>query len=235
MSRRTGRWPLTAGLTLTLAVITLVVLFGQLGVDSTFDLLADMERRVALRFWPVMASFVVTFAILSAIALPIGSLFCLVAGYLFGISLGFMASLVGSMAGATLTFYLVRSMGGARLRERLAQGRIDRLLKLLERDATWYLIVLRIVPIAPFFVINAAAALAWISAPRFFLATLTGLIPTTLIYAAVGNGLGSLVEARSMMGPALLLQPSIGLPLLGLVGLIMASFLAHRLIRRPEP
>lgn len=235
MSRRTGRWPLTAGLTLTLAVITLVVLFGQLGVDSTFDLLADMERRVALRFWPVMASFVVTFAILSAIALPIGSLFCLVAGYLFGISLGFMASLVGSMAGATLTFYLVRSMGGARLRERLAQGRIDRLLKLLERDATWYLIVLRIVPIAPFFVINAAAALAWISAPRFFLATLAGLIPTTLIYAAVGNGLGSLVEARSMMGPALLLQPSIGLPLLGLVGLIMASFLAHRLIRRPEP
>jgi uncharacterized membrane protein YdjX (TVP38/TMEM64 family) len=235
MTRQSGRWPLTAGLTLTIAVVVFVVLFGQIGVDSTFDLLAEMERRVALHFWPVMVSFVVAFAILAAIALPIGSLFCLVGGYLFGITPGFLASLVGSMAGATLTFYLVRLMGGARLRERLSQGRIDRLLKLLERDATWYLVMLRIVPIAPFFFINAAAALARISGPRFFLATLAGLIPTTLIYAAVGNGLGSLLEARSMMGPDLLLQPSIGLPLLGLVALILASFLAHRIIRRPEP
>ena len=235
MTYRLGRWPLTAGLTLTLAVVILIVLFGQMGVDSTFDLLTEMEQRVARRFWLVLASFVLTFALLSAVALPIGSLFCLVGGYLFGITPGFAASLIGSMAGATLTFFLVRSMGAARLRERLSQSRIDRLLKLLERDATWYLIVLRIVPVAPFFVINAAAALAWISGPRFILATLAGLIPTTLIYAAVGNGLGSLVEARRMMGPELLLQPSIGLPLLGLVGLIAASFLAHRIIRRPEP
>jgi len=235
MTRRFRRWPLTAGLTLTVGVVVMVVLFGQMGVDSTFDLLADMEQRVARRFWPVMGSFVVAFALLSAVALPIGSLFCLVAGYLFGITLGFAASLTGSMIGAMLTFFLVRSMGGARLRERLAHSRIDRLLTLLERDATWYLVMLRIVPIAPFFVINAAAALAWISGLRFFLATLAGLIPTTLIYAAVGNGLGSLVEARSMMGPSLLLRPSIGLPLLGLVALILASFLAHRIIRKPEP
>jgi len=235
MTHRQGRWPLTAGLTLTVAVVVLVVLFGQMGVDSTFDLLIEMEQRVARRFWPVMASFIVAFALLSAVALPIGSLFCLVAGYLFGISLGFVAALIGSMAGAVLTFYLVRWIGGTRLRARLAPSRIDRLLQLLERDATWYLIVLRIVPIAPFFVINAAAALAWISGPRFFLATLAGLIPTTLVYAAVGNGLGSLMEARSMMGPELLLRPSIGLPLLGLVVLILASLLAHRIMRRPEP
>jgi len=229
------RWPLTSGFILMLVVAAIILGFGAWGLEPVIELLLTIDTLIQAHFFTALAIYIGSFIVLASLAVPIGSLYCLTAGYLFGIPIGAAAALLSSMMAATLSFLMVRHFGDHGLRQRLERGRIAPLLAILERDATWYLIVLRIVPIAPFFVINAAAALAWISGPRFFLATLAGLIPTTLVYAAVGNGLGSLMEARSMMGPELLLRPSIGLPLLGLVVLILASLLAHRIMRRPEP
>lgn len=230
MSNPLRRWPLTTGMLITLIALALVLILGALGVEQVFGLLETMESAIERHFLLILGLFIASFALLAVLALPIGSLYCLAAGYLFGTWLGSAAALIGASIGAAATFALVRRFGGLGVRQRLAQSRVEPLLKLLERDATWYLILFRIIPLAPFFVVNAAAGMTRISAWHFNLATLAGLVPTTIIYAAVGNGLGSMLDARDLAGPELLLQPAIGLPLLALVALIVVSFLVQRRI-----
>ena len=223
-----NRLPLTAGLLLGVIFIAAVVALVGLGQDWVFELLALVEAGKREHMVAMTLAYVLAFAVLSTLTLPVGTLFCLAAGYLFGIPFGFLAAMTGALLGASLTFVLVRRFGGTRIRRQLAAGRAAPWLAALEKDATWYLILLRIVPVAPYFAVNAAAAVTGIGSTHFLLATTIGLIPTTIVYAAVGSGLESLVEARDMLGRELLMQPEIGLPLLGLVSILITSWLIRR-------
>jgi uncharacterized membrane protein YdjX (TVP38/TMEM64 family) len=222
------RLPLTAGLLLGMVFIAAVVALVGTGQDWLFDFLALVEEGKREHYAAMMLAYVIAFAVLATLTLPVGTLFCLAAGYLFGMPTGFALALTGALISASLTFFLVRRFGGRKVRENLARGRTAPWLRSLERDATWYLILLRIVPVAPYFAVNAAAAVTGIGIVHFLVATAVGLVPTTIVYAAIGAGLGSLVEARDMLGPDILLQPEIGLPLLALVAIIVASWVIRR-------
>jgi|GEM_PF-661454 len=226
------RWPLTSGFILMLVVAAIILGFGAWGLEPVIELLLTIDTLIQAHFFTALAIYIGSFIVLASLAVPIGSLYCLTAGYLFGIPIGAAAALLSSMMAATLSFLMVRHFGDHGLRQRLERGRIAPLLAILERDATWYLVLLRVVPIAPFFIINAAAALTRISARHFHVATTAGLIPTTLIYASLGGGIGSVLQARDMMGPGILLEPAIALPLAGLTLLILASWAVKRRLNR---
>jgi len=217
-----------AGPMLVLAVAAVLIALAWLGIDHVFNLLLWMEQLIERYFWLSLLLFSLSFAGLVVVTLPVGSLFCVVGGYFFGVGLGAAAALIGASLGATLTFLMVRYGGGRKLRERVHEGRMQELLLMLERDATWYLILLRIIPVAPFFLVNATAGLTRIGYLQFSLATLAGLAPTTLIYASIGNGLGSILQARERAGPALLLAPEVAVPLAILVLIIILSYFARR-------
>ncbi len=221
-------WRLTAGIAAILLVVAVVVVLGRLGIDPVLEQLASLESMVKARFWLALVTFIAAFLLLSLVALPVGTLFCLTGGYLFGTWLGAAASLFAASLAAIVTVVLVRRFGGRLLRRRLARSRIEPWVKRIERDAEWYVALSRIVPVAPFFVVNAAAGMSQMPVWRFSVASTLGLVPITLIYAAVGNGLGSMLEARDMMGPDLLLEPQIGLPLAALVVLIVSSWVLKR-------
>ena len=206
-----------------------------MGIDYVFNLLVWMDQMIERYFWGSLLIFSLSFAGLVMVTLPIGSLFCIAGGYFFGMWLGAAAALLGGGLGASLTFLMVRYGGGRKLREQVHKGRTQDLLLMLERDATWYLILLRIVPVAPFFLVNAAAGMARIGYLQFSLATLVGLIPTTLIYASIGQGLGSILQAQEHVGPGLFLRPEVGLPLAVLVLIILLSYgVRRRLIRNRD-
>lgn len=220
---------------LMLALIFIATVLALLGPNSQWlmELLAAIEQGKREHRLAMLMVYIAAFALLATLTLPVGTLFCLAAGYLFGIVQGFLAALIGALLAAALTFILMRHFGGRRLRAQMDYSRMAPWLRALERDATWYLVLLRIVPVAPYFAVNAAAAVTRIGLLHFIAATAAGLVPITLVYAAVGAGLGSLVEARTMLGPGLLMRPEIGLPLLGLVALIMAGWLARRRLTPP--
>ncbi len=226
------RWPLTSGLVLMQAVAMVILGFGLWGLEPVTRLLLDVDDLIQAHFWVALAIFMISFIILATLAMPIGSLYCLTAGYLFGIPIGAAAALICSVVAAGLSFIMVRHFSDQGLRQRLEEGRLAGLLVILERDANWYLVLLRIVPIAPFFLINAAAAITRISGRHFHLATLAGLIPTTVIYASLGSGIGSILDAPELMGPEILLRPEVGLPIVALTALIIVSWAVKRRLSR---
>ena len=62
----------------------------------------------------------------------------------------------------------------------------------------------------------------------YVLATLIGILPGTVVFASVGNGLGHLFESGGTPDFAILLEPQILLPMLALAALSLAPVLYRR-------
>lgn len=223
-------WGLTAILLGTSAVGAWM-LTGE-NIDGLLALLERLEFRSEFRPFSTAVVFVAIFALTTALTLPTATLLCIAAGYLFGTFAGSMVSLAGALGGALITFVSVRFIAGERVRNFFLRGRAQRLVHLLERDAFFYLFVLRIVPVAPFFAINAAGAMIRISAGRYLLATALGLAPIVLVYASVGAGLDTIVDAGRFSGPEVLLRPRVLVPMAALVALLLVGVLARSIILR---
>ncbi len=219
----------TAALTISV-VLAFTVALTDFGQESVLRLVGQLEGLVARHFWAGVMFYILAFGVLITLTLPTATAFTIAGGFLFGAWTGSAAALAGMTLGAAMTFGLVRRF---RVREDsafLRQGRAQALFELIDRNAVFYVALLRIVPVAPCFAVNAGAAITRIDFPRYFIASLVGLTPSAIVYAGVGAGLETLLQARRVMSPAIMLEPRIGLPMLGVVLLIGASWmLRHRL------
>ncbi len=186
-------------------------------------LIEQLESRAQARPWITAVYVVAIIAVTTSLTLPSATLLCLISGYLFGTFIGALIALAGMLAGALITFLAVRFVVRERMRSWIARGRRKRLLDLIERDSFYYLVAFRIIPVAPYFAINAAGAMIRITLQRFMIATTLGLIPIIVIYTSLGAGVETLVQARQLSGPQVLAQPAIAIPLMALLLLLLAG------------
>lgn len=222
------------GLTVLLVGATAVgawVLSGE-NIDGLLALIERLEYRSEFRPLSTAAVFVLIFALTCGLTLPTATLLCLAAGYLFGVMTGSIVSMLGALGGALMTFAGMRFIAGERVRNFLLRGKTRSLVHLLERDAFFYLMALRVVPVAPFFAINAAGAMIRISTRRFLLATALGLTPLVLVYVSVGAGLETLLEGGRVNGTDVLLRPRVLVPLLALLLVLVIGVFARRMVLR---
>jgi uncharacterized membrane protein YdjX (TVP38/TMEM64 family) len=96
-----------------------------------------------------------------------------------------------------------------------------------------YLLVLRLVPIFPFFIINLVPAFLGVPLSTFILGTFLGIIPGTFVYATVGAGLGSVFDAGGTFSLRGVLTPQIvtalvGLAVLALIPVVYKKLTAQR-------
>jgi len=207
------------------------ILSGE-NIDGLLAIIERLEYRSEFRPLSTAMVFGLIFALTTGLTLPTATLLCIAAGYLFGTLIGGIVSMIGALGGALITFVGIRFIAGERVRKFLLSGRTRRLVHLLERDAFFYLLALRVVPVAPFFAINAAGAMIRISTRRFLLATALGLVPIVLVYVSVGTGLETLFEAGRVSGPEVLLRPRVLVPLLALLLVLVLGILARSVVLR---
>ena len=203
----------------------------------TLDLLA--ERRDALRFKVAdhylltLAGFMIAYIAAVAFSFPAASVLTIGAGFLFGWIVGGCAVVISATIGATLVFLAARSAFGDSLCARLG-GKAEAFAAGFERDAFSYLLVLRIAPIFPFFLVNIAPAIFNVRLGSFVGATLLGIIPGTFAYAFLGDGIDDLLLAARETGTTISLRdivnPKITLAfvLLAIVAAIPAILKARR-------
>jgi uncharacterized membrane protein YdjX (TVP38/TMEM64 family) len=95
-----------------------------------------------------------------------------------------------------------------------------------------YMLVLRLVPVFPFWLINLAPAFLGVRTATFVGGTFFGIIPGALVFAGVGTGLGAILDRGGTPDGSALLQPQVILPIVGLALLSLLPVLVKRL-RRP--
>jgi uncharacterized membrane protein YdjX (TVP38/TMEM64 family) len=169
----------------------------------TLDFLAD--SRLALKAFvstnPVAAplGFTLLYAIAVAFSFPAASVLTIFSGFLFGWLFGGVLAIIGATVGATVLFLAARTAFGGFLKAR-AGGAAARLSQGFERDAFSYLLVLRIAPFIPFFVVNIAPAVFNVRLRTFVAATLIGILPGAFAYAWLGQGVDSVLVAAQQAG-----------------------------------
>ena len=112
----------------------------------------------------------------AALSFPAAAILTIFSGFLFGWLPGTVFAMLGATGGATLLFLAARTAFGGFLRERVG-GFAARLSDGFARDAFSYLLVLRLAPFIPFFVVNIAPALFNVRLRTFVLATVIGILP----------------------------------------------------------
>jgi uncharacterized membrane protein YdjX (TVP38/TMEM64 family) len=181
-------------------------------------------------------AFVALYALVTALSFPTAAILTIFAGFLFGWLPGAGLAVVGATAGASLLFLAARTAFGAFLRHKA--GRLAASFsKGFEEDAFAYLLILRLAPFVPFFVVNIAPALCGVRPKVFVAATAIGILPGALAYSWLGQGLDSVLSAAKAAGREAsihdLVTPQImiafaGLALVALLAVIVRRRLALR-------
>lgn len=224
-------------LPLTVLAIGFVVFFA-LGFQRhiTFETLAQnrTELLALVDAHPVAAplAYVAGYILMAALSLPGAAVFTVAGGFLFGTIVGAFYSMIGATVGATVLFLAARTALGDVLRAK-AGGAVKRMEEGFRKDALSYLFILRLIPLFPFFVVNLVPAFLGVGVGTFIAATLAGMIPGSLVYASVGNGLGAVFDAGQTPDLGLLLTPPILLPICGLVVLALIPVAYKRWRNRP--
>lgn len=133
-------------------------------------------RRVGQAFGPVAATF--GFALAMTLAVPLTFL-TLVALVAFGPGAGFGCAMVGALLGAAAS-YGIGAFLGHEVLVRLAGPRINALSQRMARRGLVAVILVRLVPVAPFAVINMVAGASHIRLRDLVLGTAIGITPGTL-------------------------------------------------------
>lgn len=213
---------------LPLAVIVVALaLFFALGgpkyisLESLRDNQEFLKAFVADNYILAVVGFVVIYAVLVAISVPGAGFLSIFAGFLFGLTTGVPAVIIGATIGATILFLVVRSAFGAGLAAK-AGPFMAKFEKGLKENELSYLFILRLVPIFPFFIVNIVPPLFDVKLRNYVLTTLLGIIPGSFVYVSVGNGIGAALSAgQDVPLSGLMFRPAVILPILGLILLSM--------------
>lgn len=117
----------------------------------------------------------------SVLAVPLG-LIIVLASIAFGPWAGTLYTLAGATLGATISYAIGRYLGHEGLRL-FAGERINRVsLRLAERGVL-AVVVIRMLPIAPFAIVNMIAGTSHLRMRDFMLGTVLGMLPGTVLIA----------------------------------------------------
>ena len=173
-------------------------------------------------------AFTAFYALVVAFSVPGALVLTLLGGYLFGIWLGALLAVLGATAGATAVFLAARTAFGDFLRARAGPA-LRKMEAGFRESALCYLLVLRLVPLFPFFLVNLAAAFLGVPLATYVAATLIGIVPGSVVYSSVGAGLGAILQRGEAPDLGLIWKPEILGPLLGLAALALLPAIYKRM------
>ncbi len=222
-----------SGLLLGAVAVVLIVVYAS-GLHRYLSLDQLTPHYEALRAWaeryPLLAPllFGTVYAAAVAVSVPGALVLTLTAGFLFGTWIGGLVAVIAATLGATAIFLIARTSLGEPLRRRATGAAFQRMQQGFQEDALSYLMVLRLLPLFPFWLVNLVPAFLGVPLRTFVLATAVGMLPGTLVYAGLGNGVGVVLAMGEEPDMGIVFRPAIFGPLLGLAGLALLPVLYKR-------
>jgi phospholipase D1/2 len=179
------RIALTIVALVAIALLARTDLVGEAGAISEALRFAEQNRLTMLGFAAVLAAFCLATLLFVPINVVIAA-----TGALFGPLLGLLYALVGALLGAGLSFAIGRGLGREWVR-RIATRRVNAINRRLEQHGLLAMTVLRLLPVAPFTVVNLVAGASEIRARDYMLGSLFGMTPGIVLMTVFGDRLGA--------------------------------------------
>jgi uncharacterized membrane protein YdjX (TVP38/TMEM64 family) len=218
-------------------LLAAIIAFFALGLHHylSFDVLRQHREQllamVAQHPFLAPLAFVALYAAVIALSVPGGAVLTIAGGFLFGVVAGSFYVVVAATLGATIVFLIAKTAVGDFLRAK-AGPRIRRMEEGFREDAFSYLLVLRLIPIFPFWLVNIVPAFLGVGVGTYVLGTFLGIIPGSLVFASVGNGLGAVFDAGQSPDLGIIFKPAIIGPIIGLALLALLPIAYRKLKAR---
>jgi pyruvate/2-oxoglutarate dehydrogenase complex dihydrolipoamide dehydrogenase (E3) component/uncharacterized membrane protein YdjX (TVP38/TMEM64 family) len=162
-----------------------------------------LQVRVHAEPVATAALFFAVYVAATALSIPGAVILTLAAGAMFGLGWGLVLVSFASSLGALLAFLAARHL----LRD-IIQSRFGKALapvnEGVEKDGTFYLLTLRLVPVFPFWLINLLMGLTPMGAGRFYLVSQVGMLAGTAVYVNAGTQLATIESPGDILSPGLL-------------------------------
>lgn len=156
------------------------------------------------------------YVLIAAFSIPGAAVATLIGAALFG----FWASLIlvsfASSIGATLAFLASRFLFRDWVQKRFGE-KLNTINRGIEKEGSFYLFTLRLIPVFPFFLINLLMGLTPIRTGAFYLISQIGMLPGTAVYLNAGTQLAGIDTLSGIISLPVLLS----FALLGLFPLIV--------------
>ena len=162
-----------------------------------------------------VASFIVTYSLVTGLSLPGATILTLVGGFLFGSLWGTAFVNLGATGGATLAFLTARYLLRGWVEQKFGQ-KLGPIQEGFAKNAFSYLVTLRLVPLFPFFLVNLVSGLTRVRLGTYVIATALGIVPGSFVYAYAGRQLGTINSLKEIASPNVILA----FTLLGLLALV---------------
>ena len=162
--------------------------------------------------------------LLVVFSLPGAAVASVSGGFLFGLNLGLLINVTAASTGATVLFILVRYGLKSFKYSRSSDFDNNFAVKIkngLIQNQVSIMLILRLVPLVPFFLANILPAIVGVRLFNFIWTTVIGIIPGGIVFTWIGAGVGEVFDRNEYPNIELLFTPAILGPLLGLAALIL--------------
>ena len=159
--------------------------------------------------------YLAVYVAVAALSIPGAAILTLLGGAIFGLGWGLLIVSFASSIGATLAFLVSRTL----LRD-WVQSKFGEYLapinRGIEKDGSFYLFSIRMVPLFPFFIVNLLMGLTPIKTVSFYIVSQIGMLLGTAVYIHAGSELAQITSLSGLVSGSLIFS----FALLGLFPLI---------------
>ena len=171
--------------------------------------------------------FILIYIVSTVMMLP-GSPLTFTAGALFGFWKGLILVSLSSTLGATCAFMVSRYLIRKSIEKRVLKNKKFQSIDNEIDEQGWKIVILaRLSPIIPFFLLNYALGITKIRFIHFIFASWVGMIPGTTVYVLMGTMGGAFINGKKSSFEWLLLG-------MGLIATILVTLLISKIVKNSQ-
>ena len=194
--------------------------------ESRDTLVSLYEKHTAL----FVGAYFIIYVLTTALSLPGASPLTVAGGWVMGFWVSTLVVSFASTIGATLACFFSRFL----LRDWVQNKIGDRIKKVnegIEKEGSFYLFTLRLIPLFPFWMINLAMGLTKMPLKTYYWVSQAGMLPGTMVYVNAGKELGKIDSPAGILSPSLI----ISFALIGIFPLVVKKLVAWYRARKETP
>ncbi len=162
-----------------------------------------LEQAVQDHLTVTIAAMFIVYVIVTGLSLPFAASLTLIYGAILGRWLALAVVSFASTAGATFAFLLSRFLLRDWVRKRYGP-RLEAIDRGVERSGVYYLLMLRLNPIVPYFLINLALGLTRMPVWTFWIVSQFGMLPMTFLYVSAAAEVARVESPGDIVSPRVL-------------------------------
>ena len=195
-------------------------------LETFFSNLEFIRNFIFKNFLLSIFTFITLYSFLILCNFPFASILSMINGFLFGTWIGGAISIIGGTFGAFGIFIIVKFFFLEFIKNKFL-SKYAYIENYFNKNDLELMILIRIVPVAPFFIQNLILAGLGANNKKFFLTTLFGLVPGSLILCSIGQGLEEIFINKKELNFSLIAQPEYLIPL-GFIAFIIIMIILFK-------